>query len=239
MEDQVNKINKETLGQAFFTANFFRRVVTALLLGGLSLWILISESPYIGFFISFLAFLILIEWGMVVFKSDKPHNTRISWLVIGSLYLILGIVGFYQLYEYSALLGISLLLLIWSTDIGAYFAGKIIGGPKLAPSVSPNKTWSGAIGGTLSASTTALLISAYLYEGFNWSMVAFLILCSVLGQIGDLLESRIKRHFKIKDSGVILPGHGGLIDRLDSLLFVGVFLFIFYMITGFATIFNL
>ncbi|HBN23111.1 MAG TPA: phosphatidate cytidylyltransferase [Holosporales bacterium] len=239
MENQVNKISKETLGETFFTVNFFRRVITALLLGGLTLWILISESPYIGFFISFLAFLILIEWGMVVFKSDKPHNTRILWLFLGVTYLLLGIFGFYQLYEYSALLGISLLLLIWSTDIGAYFAGKIIGGPKLAPSISPNKTWSGAIGGTLSASTTALIISAYLYEGFNWPMVAFLVLCSILGQVGDLLESRIKRHFKIKDSGKILPGHGGLIDRLDSLLFVGIFLFIFYSIIGFATIFNL
>lgn len=239
MENQVNKINKESLGQAFFTANFFRRIITALLLGGLSLWLLISESPYIGFFISFLAFLMIIEWGMIVFKSGKPHNARFLWLFSGMAYLLLGISGFYQIYEYSSLLGISLLLLIWSTDIGAYFAGKIIGGPKLAPSVSPNKTWSGAIGGTLSASTTALIISAYLYEGFNWPMVAFLILCSILGQIGDLLESRIKRHFKIKDSGKILPGHGGLIDRLDSLLFVGIFLFIFYSITGFATIFNL
>ena len=239
MENQVNKINKETLGQAFFTVNFFRRLLTALLLGGLTLWILISESPYIGFFISLLAFLILIEWGMIVFKSDKPHNTRISWLLLGSVYLVVGIFGFYQLYDYSALLGISLLLLIWSTDIGAYFAGKIIGGPKLAPSISPNKTWSGAVGGTLSASTTALIISSYLYEEFNWPMVAFLVLCSVLGQIGDLLESRIKRHFNIKDSGKMLPGHGGLIDRLDSLLFVSVFLFIFYMITGFSTIFNL
>jgi phosphatidate cytidylyltransferase len=239
MKQHVNKITKNTLGKAFFTINFFRRVITALLLGGLTLWLLISESPYIGFFISVLSFLILIEWGMIVFKSNKPHNTRIAWLLTGTLYLILGIFGFYQLYEYSPLLGISLLLLIWSTDIGAYFAGKIIGGPKLAPSISPNKTWSGAIGGTLSASTTALIISSYLYEGFNWPMVAFLILFSILGQVGDLLESRIKRYFNIKDSGKILPGHGGLIDRLDSLLFVGVFLFIFYSITGFATIFNL
>tara|TARA_R110002095_G_scaffold60649_4_gene51532 strand:+ start:132 stop:851 length:720 start_codon:yes stop_codon:yes gene_type:complete len=239
MKHDVNKINKDTLSNAFFTANFFRRVITALLLGGLTLWILISESPYIGFFISLIAFIILIEWGRVVFKSDKPHKTRMIWLLMGSAYLMLGTFGFYQLYEYSALLGISLLLLIWSTDIGAYFAGKIIGGPKLAPSISPGKTWSGAIGGTLSASTTALIMSAYLYDGFNWPMVTFLILCSILGQIGDLLESRVKRYFKVKDSGVILPGHGGLIDRLDSLLFVGIFLFIFYAITGFATIFNL
>jgi len=239
MEKQVNKINKETLGQAFFTANFFRRVITALLLGGLSLWILVSESAYIGFFISFLTFLILIEWGMIIFKSDKPHNIRITWLLSGALYFVLGVFGFYQLYEYSSLLGISLLLLIWSTDIGAYFAGKIIGGPRIAPRISPNKTWSGAVGGTLSASTTALIISAYLYERFNWPMVAFLILCSILGQLGDLFESRVKRYFNIKDSGKILPGHGGLIDRLDSLLFVGVFLFLFYAITGFATIFNL
>lgn len=190
-------------------------------------------------FISFLAFIIIIEWGILIFKSDKPHKTRMTWLLLGSTYLILGLFGVYQLYEYSPLLGISLLLLIWSTDIGAYFAGKIIGGPKLAPSISPKKTWSGAIGGTLSASTTALIISSYLYEGFNWPMVAFLILCSILGQIGDLLESKVKRYFNVKDSGVILPGHGGLIDRLDSLLFVGLFLFMFYAITGFSTIFNL
>ncbi len=232
-------INKEALTKAFLTPNFFRRVVTALLFGGLTLWMLVIESPFIGYFMTVLCAILLIEWTMLVFKSDKDHKERMTWLLFGSTYLILGVLGFYELYDYSAMLGISLLFIIWSTDIGAYFTGKIIGGPRLAPTISPGKTWSGAIGGLISASITALIISVYMYDGINWGIVGFFILCSLLGQVGDLLESKVKRYFKIKDSSKFLPGHGGFIDRLDSLVFVGLFLYAFYKITNFSQIFNL
>ncbi len=239
MSTNANPLNKDNLTKAFLTPNFFKRVVTAVLLGGLTLWMLITESPFIGYFMTALCTIVLIEWMLLVFRSDTDHRERMIWLLLGGTYLTLGLFGFYELYDYSAMLGLGLLFLIWSTDIGAYFAGKIIGGPKLAPSISPGKTWSGAIGGIISASITALIISVYMYDGINIALVSFFILCSVLGQLGDLLESKVKRYFKVKDSGNLLPGHGGFIDRLDSLVFIGFFLYALHVITGFSQIFNL
>jgi phosphatidate cytidylyltransferase len=107
------------------------------------------------------------------------------------------------------------LLVVWVTDIGGYFAGRGIGGPKLWPRVSPKKTWAGAIGGLV----LALVIAAgFALLGFG-RMVPLLLLgavLSVVSQLGDLFESAVKRRFDVKDSSHIIPGHGGLLDRLDG-----------------------
>ena len=113
------------------------------------------------------------------------------------------------------------LSVIWASDIGAYMAGRLAGGPKLAPSISPGKTWSGAVGGLISAVLAAQAVAACFSPGFSPSHVAGLALgLSVVSQAGDLLESALKRHFGVKDSGHVIPGHGGLLDRLDALLTV-------------------
>lgn len=113
-----------------------------------------------------------------------------------------------------------ILLVIYTTDIGAYFIGSMVGKRKLAPKLSPNKTIEGSLGGILSA----LLVAAiYLnFFSFNYTygtMLIMAVILSVTGQFGDLLESAFKRHFRVKDSGNILPGHGGILDRFDSTLF--------------------
>jgi phosphatidate cytidylyltransferase len=114
---------------------------------------------------------------------------------------------------------IVLLLIVWASDIGAYLAGRAIGGPRLAPAVSPGKTWSGAAGGLLAAAATGLIASAILRTGpFSWQPIGFAVLIGVISQIGDLFESQLKRHFGVKDSGTMIPGHGGLLDRLDAVL---------------------
>jgi phosphatidate cytidylyltransferase len=110
------------------------------------------------------------------------------------------------------------LLTVMSTDIAAYFSGKFIGGPKLAPMISPNKTWAGFFGGLCGA-----MIMAFAYVHFSvyeppFSLFPLTIVVSMSGQIGDLIESFVKRHFGVKDTGTLLPGHGGLFDRLDSYL---------------------
>ena len=106
--------------------------------------------------------------------------------------------------------------IVWTTDVLAYFTGRAIGGPKLMPSVSPKKTWSGAIGGTLGAIIAAVLVAA-LFGGLNKTAIAELALVlSVLSQAGDLLESHVKRHFGAKDASTLIPGHGGVMDRLDG-----------------------
>lgn len=112
-----------------------------------------------------------------------------------------------------------LLLLIWASDIGAYVTGRTIGGPKLAPSISPGKTWSGAIGGLIAAGAVGAIAALILGHGpFSWRSTVFAVVVGAISQAGDLLESRLKRHFGVKDSGKSIPGHGGLLDRLDAVL---------------------
>jgi phosphatidate cytidylyltransferase len=109
-------------------------------------------------------------------------------------------------------------LLVWATDSAAYFAGRAIGGPKLWPRVSPKKTWSGAIGGLAAAVLVGLGIAAYAGLGRLVPIAVIAALLSIVSQAGDLAESSMKRHFGVKDSGTMIPGHGGIMDRVDGLV---------------------
>jgi phosphatidate cytidylyltransferase len=112
------------------------------------------------------------------------------------------------------------LAIVWATDIGAYFAGRAIGGPKLAPAISPNKTWAGLAGGMIAAGIVGALIAQFGHlPALALWLAPFL---AVVAQLGDLLESGMKRRVGVKDSGKILPGHGGLLDRIDGLLPVAI-----------------
>ena len=114
-----------------------------------------------------------------------------------------------------------LLLLVWASDIGAYLVGRCIGGPKLAPRISPGKTWSGAVGGLVAAVGVAWLAAALLRPpAAPWPTVPLAAALGIAAQAGDLFESWVKRHFGVKDSGRSIPGHGGLLDRLDAALAV-------------------
>ncbi len=126
---------------------------------------------------------------------------------------------------------------VWGTDIGAFFVGRLLGGPKLAPSISPGKTWSGFMGGLLFGTgiSVAWIELAGLQWGWGWvsgpSLILICLMASVIGQIGDLFESFLKRRLGIKDSGRLIPGHGGIIDRLDSFVFVALYLLLL-MVSG-------
>jgi phosphatidate cytidylyltransferase len=115
--------------------------------------------------------------------------------------------------------GIYLGTVVWMTDSAAFFTGRQIGGEKLAPGISPSKTWSGALGGLALGAGAGLLVWTVLTDSPWWIGLLISVSISILGQLGDLTESAVKRHFRIKDSGDIIPGHGGLMDRLDSLTF--------------------
>lgn len=128
-----------------------------------------------------------------------------------------------------------LLVCVWATDIVAFFAGRAVGGPKLAPAISPNKTWAGAIGGVVGATMIAGGVAVAGLPG--GPTVAFLIVATVLAALsvsGDLLESHLKRRAGVKDSGNILPGHGGVMDRLDGLVPVAVAGAVVFAVTGWA-----
>ena len=109
--------------------------------------------------------------------------------------------------------------IVWSTDILAFFVGRAIRGPKLAPSISPGKTWSGAVGGTVSGIVAGCLVVLFAGETLSiWHAVISAVL-SIASQIGDLFESSMKRRFGVKDSSGLIPGHGGVMDRVDGLVF--------------------
>ena len=126
---------------------------------------------------------------------------------------------------------ILVLLVVWVTDIGGYFAGRGIGGPKLWPRVSPNKTWAGAIGGFAASLVVAAGFAACGY-GKTWPMLLLGAALSIASQFGDLFESAVKRHFGVKDSSHIIPGHGGLMDRLDGFVAAIVLAAIFGLLRG-------
>ena len=108
---------------------------------------------------------------------------------------------------------------VWATDILAYFVGRAIGGPKLAPPISPGKTWSGAIGGAISAVVAGTLVHMAFFPLNGLWVPAVALVLSVFSQVGDLFESFIKRRFGVKDSSRLIPGHGGVMDRVDGLVF--------------------
>jgi phosphatidate cytidylyltransferase len=111
-----------------------------------------------------------------------------------------------------------LLLVVWASDIGAYAAGRLVGGPKLAPRVSPSKTWAGAAGGLAAGMAVGAAAALALDGGSAPRILAVAGGIAVVAQLGDLLESALKRHYGVKDSGRLIPGHGGLLDRLDGVL---------------------
>ena len=109
-----------------------------------------------------------------------------------------------------------LFAVVWATDIGAYFAGRGIGGPRLAPRISPKKTWAGLAGGVIAAAAVGALAAESLGLPGRVALVLFSALLAIIAQAGDLAESAVKRRFDAKDSGRLIPGHGGVLDRLDG-----------------------
>ena len=144
--------------------------------------------------------------------------TRNGWLAAGALYVGLPIMALLWLraQDNGLLLAFWGLSLVWATDIGAYFAGRSFGGPKIAPSISPNKTWAGLFGGMLGALLLGWGLTIYQDLPFQLAMVSPLF--AVLAQVGDFFESWLKRRAGVKDSGTLLPGHGGALDRLEGVV---------------------
>lgn len=154
------------------------------------------------------------------------EREHLVWRLVGILLfglLIISILVMRGTGETGVWAGVYLGTVVWMTDTAAFFSGRQIGGEKLAPDISPSKTWSGALGGLALGTGAGLVVWTWLTDSPWWIGMVLSAAISVLGQVGDLSESAIKRFFRIKDSGDIIPGHGGLMDRLDSLTF-GVFL---------------
>lgn len=154
-------------------------------------------------------------FGAAFFTTIVTNKPRLGF---GIAYVAFPALALVFLREQPAglLLALWTLATVWLTDIGAYFAGRGIGGPKLAPTVSPNKTWAGLIGGVVAALICGLLLWRFAGLGLQLALASPIL--AVIAQIGDLYESWLKRQAGVKDSGSMLPGHGGVLDRLDGLV---------------------
>ena len=206
--------------QLFSVEGIVTWLALAVLLMPTSLAERVTETiGYTKIEMAFAIVLILLIYTVIV--KNKFTFDHAAFAVLGVLYV--GI-GFYYLIE-TRMSGIQFvlyaLMVIWTTDSGAYFIGRKLGKRKLWPEISPNKTIEGFIGGIISAILFACIFQ-YFYPltSSYLILIAVTIVASVIGQLGDLVESALKRHFDVKDSGKILPGHGGILDRFDSLLFV-------------------
>lgn len=154
----------------------------------------------------------------------------IVWICLGLVYVLapIGALLYLRLAPDGAFWVLWTLVVVWATDIGAFFTGRIIGGPKLAPIFSPNKTWAGLFGGLalaiLAAWAGGELADQYWRAGLADLLPPLLFAgaVSLFSQAGDLIESALKRRFDVKDSSRIIPGHGGLLDRVDGLVFAAV-----------------
>jgi len=222
--------------------NFIERLLTAIILGSAVIYIVIIGSPAFIFLLGFACALMLHEFFAITKftkgkKAIKPPLSSKQQKFLALFYIIFPCVILGLLFQKDEVLVLLLLALTWGVDVGAYAFGKTLGkikafSVKIAPSISPSKTYVGLVGAFI---CTFLVLEFFLFyfadficvyadvcdrEKYFWEKIAFTILFVLVAQAGDFFESYLKRQYKKKDSGTLLPGHGGLLDRVDGLIFV-------------------
>lgn len=200
------------------------RIASALVVVAIAIGAIWLGGWFWAAFVMVVAAGVLYEWRALVRAMPGGPLRAILWTIGGILYIAPAAAMLLMLREAEG--GFAkvffLVALVAAIDIGAYFTGRSIGGPKIAPRISPSKTWAGLLGGVLGAS--ALL---YLWAGLGgvnlawWQVLALGALAAIIAQAGDFFESWMKRRAGVKDSGRLIPGHGGLFDRVDGLIAVG------------------
>lgn len=211
--------------QELLSASLIKRTASALILAPFFLYIIILGDIPLAIWLVLAFALSLYEW----YGLSKKTNFFLPSITMGTIYMALSYGSFMALREvYSINVLLLFLAMIWTSDIGAYFVGKIIGGPKLIEEISPNKTWAGFWGALFFPALIAVIwisvIGFHMEFDHNapyilYPMAVILgVVTGCVGQVGDLLVSFVKRQAKVKDTGKLIPGHGGLLDRIDSML---------------------
>jgi phosphatidate cytidylyltransferase len=180
---------------------------SAIAVAALVAW---RDRPIAGFF--------LVGLGALAATIFAPRDRRF-WITAGIGYagtLLLAPMLLRADAQYGFFAMVMLFAIVWATDVVAYFAGRAIGGPKLSVAISPKKTWSGAIAGALGAMAVAVIVAGLFGISDRGTIAVIGLLLSVVAQLGDLLESWVKRQFGAKDASALIPGHGGVMDRLDG-----------------------
>ena len=201
--------------------------VVMLAIAGGALW---AGGGWWQALVAVVAFGVLWEWMGLARRLSRSPLALFLWCAVGVLYVFAA--GWTLLFAREQSAGYVLLIAgaVIATDVGAYFAGRTIGGPKIAPRISPSKTWAGLAGGALAAT---VFLACFVWAStsdqgylgyFIMLALAFGPLCAIVAQAGDFFESWMKRKAGVKDSGHLLPGHGGLFDRVDGLMAVSLVL---------------
>lgn len=204
------------------------RILSAAILGPLLLAAVWLGFPWIDLVAAVAAPIMVSEWAGLT--RGRPFARLLAFLyTLAALSALLWL-------RHQPVLGretlIWIIVCVWATDIGAYFVGSLAGGAKLAPSISPSKTWSGLVGGMAWAAVASALAGWVFGHGETVMLAAIGAVLAVVAQAGDLLESAAKRRAGVKDSGRLIPGHGGILDRVDGLIAALVALALMRLIAG-------
>ncbi len=186
---------------------------------GLVLLTFLVGQQYNAYWIAGGAFFAFLVWELLINRS--------IWTCIGFAYATLPFLAMSELRgsdEAGLLLILVLFGCVWGADILAYFFGRTLGGPKLAPRISPKKTWSGFVGSLVGGVGLSVLVLFFFGVPVTSVFVGIVLVLTIVSQIGDLIESFIKRRFEVKDSSKLIPGHGGVLDRIDGLIPAGIVL---------------
>ncbi|WP_299227631.1 phosphatidate cytidylyltransferase [uncultured Psychroserpens sp.] len=223
--------------------SFFPYVVFAILYLGFAYWELISNSSnghdeacqillVITIFVQLILIKDLFSEKTIPLFSSKRFIITTFYLSSGFVFLI-SVANFNQ--SFTPLLLLGTFILVWVNDTFAYLVGKNFGKQKLFPRISPKKTVEGFLGGLFFSCIASYFIANFTetLSFTNWLILSIIV--SVFGTLGDLIESKFKRQANVKDSGVIMPGHGGLLDRLDSIIFAAPFIFLFLRLVTYVS----
>lgn len=220
----------------FFNTNFMQRTVSAIALAPLVLWIIYHGGLPFTILLVMVAVAMAFEWSKMVQLRIAKDERKIStlWQLLGLFYIVVPIISLLWLrqLEKGDEIVFWLIGVVWATDVAAYCAGRLIGGPKLVPKISPNKTWAGLLGGMMAAGAYGYVIGRVFASTNPVFLVAASAMLAIFAQAGDIFESWVKRHFGVKDSGSLIPGHGGILDRVDGLVAVAPKVVVFILLEG-------
>ncbi len=197
--------------------------IAMMLVSGVVIWI---GGWTFKLFVLLLAAGLIGEWAKLVFLFAQSAIQRSLWIAAGLIYIGIAVWTLLRLRDQYLAIAIYPVAVVIATDVGAYFAGRTVGGPKIAPRISPSKTWSGLIGGMVLAAIISAISTEWIVldDSYQVALMGIFIvvgaILAVCAQAGDFLESWMKRRAGVKDSGTLIPGHGGLLDRMDGLLSV-------------------
>lgn len=192
-----------------------KRTITGTMLVLIIVASIIKGGTYINIMLSLATIFMIIEWNRM--NENKATSTYKIGLIYISLPMIYWMILLYFTPGYRSHI-LLVFIIVWATDTFAYIGGRIFKGPKLVPQISPKKTWSGAVSGFLMAILVSYIYIYSMQKSVSFRNIFWAAVISIAAIFGDLLESKIKRILNVKDSGNIIPGHGGICDRFDSFL---------------------